>query len=199
MRSCRSCPTTTSRCRQASKRIFAPSPTPLPFPSFCTIPPSRTVRELADDTLVRLAEKKRIVGLRDGTGDTSRIARLTPRLAGFRLLSGDDATALAFLACGGDGCISQVANVTPNLCRDIISSCRQGRLQRARYLQNRIARLTLELSSESPAALKYALSLLGLMLAHTRLPITELGFAERGQMARVLAALADEDLVAAGA
>jgi 4-hydroxy-tetrahydrodipicolinate synthase len=162
--------------------------------------PSRTIRELADDTLVRLAETKRIVGLRDGSGDIARIARLRPRLAGgFCLLSGDDTTALAFLACGGDGCISQVANVTPDLCRDIFSSCRQGRLQSARYLESRIARLTAELSTESPAALKYALSLLGFMPAHTRLPITELGFAGRQQMARVLAAFADEDLVAAGA
>jgi len=162
--------------------------------------PSRTIRELADDTLLRLAESPQFVALRDGSGDVSRIARLRPRLgASFRLLSGDDTTALASLACGGDGCISQVANVTPDLCRDIFSSCRQGRLQSARYLQNRIARLTVELSRESPASLKYALSLLGLMRPHTRLPITELGFAGREQMARILAAFADEDLVAAGA
>jgi 4-hydroxy-tetrahydrodipicolinate synthase len=162
--------------------------------------PSRTVRELADDTLERLAELRQFVGLRDGTGEAARIMRLRPRLpAGFRLLSGEDATALAFLASGGDGCVSQVSNLTPDLCRDIYASCRQGRLQSARYLQNRIARLTAELTKESPASLKYALSLLGLMRPKMRLPLSELDGRARDQMARVLAAFGDEDLVAAGA
>jgi 4-hydroxy-tetrahydrodipicolinate synthase len=162
--------------------------------------PSRTVRELADDTLERLAELRQFVGLRDGTGEAARIMRLRPRLpAGFRLLSGEDATALAFLASGGDGCVSQVSNLTPDLCRDIYASCRQGRLQSARYLQNRIARLTAELTKESPASLKYALSLLGLMRPKMRLPLSELDGRARDQMARVLAAFGDEDLVVAGA
>jgi 4-hydroxy-tetrahydrodipicolinate synthase len=100
--------------------------------------PSRTIREITDDTLVRLAESGRFSGLRDSSGDVARILRVRPRLgAGFRLLSGDDTTALAFLACGGDGCISQVANVAPDLCRDIFANCRRGRLQSARYLQSR--------------------------------------------------------------
>ena len=162
--------------------------------------PSRTVRELADDTLARLAESKQFVALRDGTSDVARIMRLRPRLpAGFRLLSGEDATALAFLASGGDGCVSQVSNLTPDLCRDIFASCRHGQLQSARYLQNRIARLTAELTKESPASLKYALSLLGFMRPKTRLPLTELDDRAREQMAKVLAAFGDEDLVAAGA
>jgi 4-hydroxy-tetrahydrodipicolinate synthase len=114
---------------------------------------------------------------------------------GFRLLSGDDATALAFLACGGDGCISIVSNVTPDLCRETFSSFRQGRLQCARFLQNRIERLTEELSKESPASLKYALSLLGLMRPDTRLPLTQLHGQATDEMARVLAGLPDEDLV----
>src|ERR1700680_2170553 len=89
--------------------------------------PSRTNRELADDTLARLAESKRFIGLRDGTGDIARPPRLRPLLpARFRLLSGDDATALAFFANGGDGCISMISNVAPGLCRVIFTSCRQG-------------------------------------------------------------------------
>src|ERR1700720_1065799 len=57
--------------------------------------PSRTIRELSDDTLVRLAESRQFIGLRDATGDIARLARLRQRLpTGFRLLSGDDATAL---------------------------------------------------------------------------------------------------------
>jgi 4-hydroxy-tetrahydrodipicolinate synthase len=61
--------------------------------------PSRTVRELSDDTLARLAQSRQFIGLRDGTGDITRPLRLRSRLPlGFRLLSGDDATALAFIA-----------------------------------------------------------------------------------------------------
>src|SRR5450432_98030 len=99
--------------------------------------PSRTIRELSDDTLVRLAKSTQFVGLRDGTGDIARPQRLRSGLpSGFRLLSGDDATALAFIAVGGDGCISVVSHVAPELCRVIFSSCRQGQLQTARHLQN---------------------------------------------------------------
>src|ERR1700736_5077276 len=136
--------------------------------------PSRTIRELSDDTLARLAESKQFIGLRDGTGDIARPLRLRSLPPGFRLLSGDDATALAFLANGGDGCISTISNVAPELCQVIFSSCRQGRLQSARYLQKRLAPLTALLTRESPAALKYALCLLGFMHPDTRLPIVEL-------------------------
>ena len=74
--------------------------------------PSRTVRELANDTLARLAESRQFVGLRDGSGDVARPMRLCSLLpSNFRLLWGDDATALAYIAGGGDGCISTVANV----------------------------------------------------------------------------------------
>jgi 4-hydroxy-tetrahydrodipicolinate synthase len=161
--------------------------------------PSRTVRELSDDTLLRLAESRQFIGLRDATGDLARPLRLRSLLpAGFRLLSGDDATALAFLSLGGDGCISAISNVAPGLCQAIFSSCRQGRLQSARYLQHRIAPLTVALTKESPAALKYALSLLGLMRATTRLPIVELAEPAKAEVARAIAEIGDEDLACPG-
>jgi 4-hydroxy-tetrahydrodipicolinate synthase len=157
--------------------------------------PSRTVRELSDDTLARLAQSRQFIGLRDGTGDIARPLRLRSRLApGFRLVSGDDASALAFVANGGDGCISLVSNVVPDLCQAIFSSCRQGRLQTARYLQNRLAPLSAALTKESPAALKYALSLLGLMSPRARLPIVELDQAAKAEVASAIAQLGDEDL-----
>jgi len=135
--------------------------------------PSRTIRELADDTLARLAESNQFIGLRDGTGDTARPLRLRSRLPpGFRLLSGDDATALAFVLAGGDGCISMMSNVAPDLCRTTFLNCQHGRLQSARHLQSRLARLTATLTKESPAALKYALCLLGYMSPATRLPLS---------------------------
>jgi 4-hydroxy-tetrahydrodipicolinate synthase len=157
--------------------------------------PSRTVRELSDDTLARLANSGQFIGLRDATGDITRPMRLRALLPpGFRLVSGDDPTALAFIANGGDGCISLVSNVAPDLCQAIFSSCRQGRLQTARYLQNRLAPLTAALSKESPAALKYALCLLGFMSPATRLPIVELAEAAKAEVAAAIAGIGDEDL-----
>jgi 4-hydroxy-tetrahydrodipicolinate synthase len=161
--------------------------------------PSRTIRELSDDTLVRLSQSRRFIGLRDGTGDVLRPMRLRSRLpSGFRLLSGDDATALAFVANGGDGCISTISNVAPELCQAIFSNCRQGRLQSARYLQNRLAPLNAALSRESPAALKYALSMLGFMRPSTRLPIVELAEPAKAEVARAIAEIGDEDLACPG-
>ena len=157
--------------------------------------PSRTIRELSDDTLARLAKSGQFIGLRDATCDITRPMRLRPQLPpGFRLLSGDDATALAFVSLGGDGCISAISNVAPGLCQAIFSSCRQGRLQSARYLQNRLARLTVALAKESPADLKYALSLLGLIRPTTRLPIVELAEPAKAEVARAIAEIGDEDL-----
>jgi 4-hydroxy-tetrahydrodipicolinate synthase len=157
--------------------------------------PCRTLRELTDDTLARLARSKRFIGLRDATGDITRPMRLRSRLApGFRLLSGDDATALAFIANGGDGAISTISNIAPDLCQTIFSSCRQGRLQTARYLQSRLGPLTAALIRESPAALKYALSLLGFMSPGTRLPIVELDASAKAEVASAIVAIGDEDL-----
>jgi len=157
--------------------------------------PARTMRELSDDTLLRLAESRRFIGLKDGAGDMVRLLRLRPRLpAGFRLVSGDDATALAFVANGGGGCVSLISNVAPGLCQAIFSNCRQGRLQTARYLQNRLAPLAAALARESPAALKYALCLLGFMSPATRLPLVELADPAKAEVAGAIAEIGDEDI-----
>jgi 4-hydroxy-tetrahydrodipicolinate synthase len=157
--------------------------------------PARTVRELSGDTLARLAESSQFIGLRDGTGDIAHVLHLRSQVpSGFRLLSGDDATALAFMAMGGDGCISTTSNVAPELCQAIFSSCRQGRMQAARYLHNRLAPLTAALSKESPAALKYALCLLGFMSPRTRLPIVELADSAKAEVANAIAEIRDQDL-----
>ncbi len=153
------------------------------------------MRELSDDTLARLAQSEQFVGLRDGTADVARPVRLRSLVPSrFRLLSGDDTTALAFIAGGGDGCISMVSNVAPELCRVIFSSYRQGRLQSARYLQSRLAPLTASLTTGSPAALKYALCLLGFISPTTRLPIVELDEQAKSEVASAIAEIGDEDL-----
>jgi 4-hydroxy-tetrahydrodipicolinate synthase len=135
--------------------------------------PSRTITGLADDTVARLAEHPRIIGLKDATGDVTRPARLRPRVgAGFRLMSGDDATAPAFIGQGGDGCISVTSNVAPGLCRSLYLRRRQG--APAQALADLIAQLTSALFRETnPAPAKYALSLLGQMSASVRLPLVE--------------------------
>jgi 4-hydroxy-tetrahydrodipicolinate synthase len=157
--------------------------------------PGRTVRELADDTLARLAQSMQFIGLRDAACDLTRPMRLRPLLPpGFRLLSGDDVTALPFIANGGDGCLSLVSNIAPDLCRAIFSSCREGRLPSARYLQSRLAPLAAALARENPAALKYALCLLGFMSPRARLPIAELADAAKAEVAGAIAGISDEDL-----
>ena len=127
--------------------------------------PARTARELADDTLFRLAESNQFIGIRDGSRDLTRPMRLRGVLPhSFRLLSGHDPIALAYIAAGGDGSVSMISNVAPDLCQTIFSNLKQGRLQTARYLQRRLMPLETSLANESPAALKYALSLLALQL-----------------------------------
>jgi 4-hydroxy-tetrahydrodipicolinate synthase len=160
--------------------------------------PSRTNRELADDTLTRLAQSSRFIGLLDASCDVSRPPRLHALLpAGFRLLSGDDATALSFIASGGDGCISAIANIAPNLCRTIYACCRHENWQSARALHGRLVPLASALAKENPAALKAALQTLGLMRANVRLPLVELDSAAAREVAHLVAAIAERDFAAA--
>ena len=93
--------------------------------------PARTVCGLADDTVARLAELPQFIGLKDATGDIARPLRLRSMVGSeFQLLSGDDATALAFLAQGGNGCISVTSNVAPGLCRALHAAWRREKSPR---------------------------------------------------------------------
>jgi 4-hydroxy-tetrahydrodipicolinate synthase len=152
--------------------------------------PGRSACSLADQTLARLAELPQIIGLKDATGDVTRPARLRAPLGReFRLLSGDDATALAFLSEGGDGCISVTSNVAPGLCRSMYFALRQGNMACAQRLARPIAQLTKVLFKESgPSPLKCALNYFGLMSSKVRLPLVDVSEATRTEL---LAALAD--------
>jgi 4-hydroxy-tetrahydrodipicolinate synthase len=155
--------------------------------------PSRTACGLSDETIARLAELPQIIGLKDATGDVTRPSRLRSLVGSeFRLLSGDDATALAFLAQGGNGCISVTSNVAPGLCRAMFLACRQGQLSKSHQFAVPIAQLTAALFQEaSPAPVKYALSLLGFMSAKVRLPLVELTDQSRANLSAVMARLCD--------
>jgi 4-hydroxy-tetrahydrodipicolinate synthase len=156
--------------------------------------PSRTVCGLADDTVARLAELPRVIGLKDATGDLGRPLRLRALLGSeFRLLSGDDATALAFFAHGGDGCISVTSNVAPGLCRAMYSAWIQGEITRAQQLAAVLVRLTAALSREShPVPVKYALSVMNLISPRVRLPLVELQSGTKADIEKVLARIAME-------
>lgn len=156
--------------------------------------PTRTACPLADETIARLAELPQIAGLKDATGDPSRVARLRILLgADFRLFSGDDATALTFMAQGGDGCVSVTSNVAPGFCRDMFLSLRQGQITRAQRLSHPIAQLTAALFRETnPAPVKFALSLLGLMTPRVRLPLVEIGEKTKSELTRIIARLCND-------
>jgi 4-hydroxy-tetrahydrodipicolinate synthase len=156
--------------------------------------PSRTACGLGDETIARLAEVPQVIGLKDASGDVTRPLRLRTLVGpDFRLLSGDDVLGLAFLAQGGDGCISVTSNVAPGLCRNMFLAWKQGQVARAQRLALPIMKLTAALFREtSPVPLKYALSLFGLMSPRVRLPLVEPGTQTEIAIAGVLAQLCDE-------
>jgi 4-hydroxy-tetrahydrodipicolinate synthase len=139
--------------------------------------PGRTVASIAPETLGRLAaDFGNIVGTKDATGDLGRATReaaLVPK--NFVRLSGDDATALGYMAHGGRGCISVTSNVAPRFCAEFQEACLKGDFARARTLHEQLMELHDALFVEaSPAPTKYACSLLGLCGDEARLPIVPL-------------------------
>ena len=157
--------------------------------------PSRTACSLADETVARLAEMSQFIGLKDATGDITRPARLRSLVGkDFRLLSGDDATALPFFVQGGDGCISVTSNVVPGLCRSMFESYKLGHMVKAQQLSVQISDLTSALFRETnPVPLKYAMSLLGLMSPRVRLPLVELTEQTKAQLAIIVAQMSGEN------
>ncbi len=135
--------------------------------------PGRAVVDVANDTLERLAKLANIVGIKDATGDVARVSlqRLTCG-EDWVLLSGDDPTALGYIAHGGHGCISVTANVAPAACATFFNACMAGDFATARTLQDRLIRLHKALFLDaSPAPTKFALAHLGLCAEEVRLPI----------------------------
>ena len=163
------------------------------LPIFLYDVPSRTACGLADETVARLAELPRVIGLKDAAGDATRPARLRPLVGtNFRLLSGDDALALAYLAQGGDGVISVTSNVAPGLCRSMYLAWKQGQSVRAQRLARPVAELTAVLFRETnPVPVKHALALLGLMSPAVRLPLVGLGDQNRTELGQVLFRMCD--------
>ncbi|MDE2488346.1 MAG: 4-hydroxy-tetrahydrodipicolinate synthase [Alphaproteobacteria bacterium] len=156
--------------------------------------PSRTSVDISNDTLARLAKLPNIVGIKDATGDLGRasLQRLTCGEE-WVMLSGDDPSALGYMAHGGHGCISVTANVAPEQCSAFYNDALSGQWSGALYGQDRLIRLHKALFTDaSPSPTKFALSYLGLCAEETRLPIVPCSEASRKE---VLAAMRDVGLI----
>ena len=135
--------------------------------------PSRSVVDVSLDTLAQLHRHGAIDGIKDATGDMTRISEARARLGErFNQLSGNDDSALGFMAHGGHGCISVTANVAPEGCKEFQNACLDGDFRRALEWQDRLGALHRALFLEpSPAPAKYALSLLGMCSEEVRPPL----------------------------
>jgi 4-hydroxy-tetrahydrodipicolinate synthase len=138
--------------------------------------PGRTVADLSNDTIVRLAEVPGIVGLKDATGDMPRVSDLLSRVpASFALYSGNDDSALALMALGGHGVISVTANVAPREMAALCAAALAGDLKSARAINDRLLPLHFKLFVEAnPIPLKWALQRMGRIEGGIRLPMTPL-------------------------
>ncbi len=139
--------------------------------------PGRSVIDMSVETMKRLYELKNIAGVKDATANMVRVSQQRAALGeGFNQLSGEDATALGFMAHGGDGCISVTSNVAPRLCAEFQSACLRGDYAAALVLQDKLMPLHQNLFIETnPAPAKYALSILGKIADTVRLPMVPLG------------------------
>lgn len=138
--------------------------------------PGRTVADLSNETMLRLAQIPNIVGIKDATGNLERGSDLLRQVpAGFSVYSGDDATALALMLLGGQGVISVTANVAPRLMHDMCAAALEPDPARARELNNRLLGLHRHLFVEAnPIPVKWALAQGGRIGNGIRLPLTPL-------------------------
>jgi 4-hydroxy-tetrahydrodipicolinate synthase len=138
--------------------------------------PGRTVADMSNDTILRLAKIPNIVGVKDATGNLARgtdLLRLAP--ASFAVYSGDDATAMALMFCGGRGNISVTANVAPRAMHELCVAAMAGRTAEAIAINNKVLPLHNKLFVEpNPLPVKWALKEMGLISSGIRLPLVNL-------------------------
>ena len=138
--------------------------------------PGRSIVDMTIETMIELSKINKIIGVKDATNDLFRPLLTRKKMQNdFCYLSGEDGTALAYLAQGGHGCISVTANVAPKLCSELHSAWQDGNISRAQEINLKLSSLHNSLFVESsPGPVKYAASLLGLCNKKTRLPLTEI-------------------------
>jgi len=145
--------------------------------------PGRSIVDMSVETMARLFELKNIAGVKDATANMTRVSQQRAAMGpDFNQLSGEDITALGFMAHGGHGCISVTSNVAPRLCSEFQTACLKGDFKAALKLQDKLALLHTNLFVEtSPAPIKYAMSLIGKCANTVRLPMVPAG--EKAQAA----------------
>ncbi len=139
--------------------------------------PGRTVADMANDTIVRLASVPGIIGVKDATGNIGRgteLLRAVPK--SFAVYSGDDPTAMALMFCGGHGNISVTANVAPRAMHELCVAAMAGRIAEAIAINDQLIPLHNKLFVEpNPVPVKWALAQMGRMQGGIRLPLVPLG------------------------
>ena len=138
--------------------------------------PSRSVVNMDLKTMSELSKLKNIIGVKDATADLFRpLLDRTQIDKSFCYLSGEDGTALAYLAQGGHGCISVTANVAPKLCAELHNNWKKRNVEEALRINYSLAKIHHSLFIESsPGPVKYAAELLNLCKSETRLPLVEI-------------------------
>lgn len=138
--------------------------------------PGRTVADMSNETILRLTQVPGIVGVKDATGNLARgtdLLRLAP--SSFAVYSGDDATAMALMLCGGKGNISVTANVAPRAMHQLCVAAMNGRVKEAIEINNRVMPLHNKLFVEpNPLPVKWAMMQMGLISSGIRLPLVGL-------------------------
>lgn len=139
--------------------------------------PGRTVADMSNDTVLRLATVPNIIGIKDATGNIARgtdLLRQAPK--SFAVYSGDDPTAMALMFCGGRGNISVTANVAPRAMHELCVAAMAGRTAEAIAINNKMLPLHNKLFVEpNPVPVKWALTQMGLISSGIRLPLVGLG------------------------
>tara|TARA_X000000950_G_scaffold275937_1_gene363043 strand:- start:785 stop:1657 length:873 start_codon:yes stop_codon:yes gene_type:complete len=138
--------------------------------------PGRSIVDMTIETMIELSKLKNIIGVKDATNDLFRPLLTRKKMQNeFCYLSGEDGTALAYLAQGGHGCISVTANVAPKLCSEMHVAWRDGNVEKAQEINLKLSLLHNALFIESsPGPVKYAAYLLGLCNEYSRLPLSEI-------------------------
>lgn len=151
--------------------------------------PTRTASNVAADTLLRLAEHPRIIGVKEASGDLDQVAViLRDRPTGFAVLSGDDAWTLPMLALGGDGVVSVISNEVPEAMVALCADALAGDVASARAIHERLLPLMRAnfAGAPNPAPVKAALSMMGLIEDRLRLPLLPLELSARPRLAAAL-------------
>jgi 4-hydroxy-tetrahydrodipicolinate synthase len=136
--------------------------------------PSRTSVDMMPDTVARLAKAGAIVGIKEATASMDRQVQLVEKIGkdAIAFLSGDDFTVLPYIACGGHGVISVVANIAPRAMKELVGAARRGDLAKALDRQVAMAELNRMMFVETnPGPVKTGVALLGKASSELRLPL----------------------------